>query len=357
MNNNDFQKHKTGDKVKWVLTLIAFILVGITFAGMILGYIKLPEVKREAKAETVAENSVGQVAATEISFYSGKARLLNSELRSGEPVCVSQTVTAIITPNTVSDKYVTWEIAWAPDAPLKDADISEYLEVTEESQGNLTATVNCYKAFRGSKAILTCTTRQGNKQGTCEVVYEGVPSSMSINSPTNAETFNLGKDTVDLLLVGQAYSLNLSLDNEFHDAGNGFDDYVVTISGVGTVTCGFFSRSARGAGWGSHDNVVSFDSIANEFVNVSVDNGTVSIDVTKSLYDYYESSSTHYVEGNGETTTYTNKLYSLNVDADGNLPYFIMTVRHRTLGYSAQYRFFITEEIESVRMNKQTITF
>ena len=255
------------------------------------------------------------------------------------------------------DKYVTWSVAWANDAPLKDKNISDYIKVTDESQGNLTATVNCYKSFKGSKAILTCTTRQGGKTGTVNIVYEGVPSSMVINAPSGVTKYNLGKDSVDLLYVGKTYSLNLAMDNIFHSVGSNFNDFTVTVTGVGSVTCGTYSQSKRGAGWSSHSNIVEFSKIAKEFVTTSTSGNTLSINVTKSLYDYYESKETKVVEGNGETTTYTNKLYSLNTDDNGNKPYFIVKVQHKTLGFSAEYKFFIGEEVSKVTASKATITF
>ena len=55
--------------------------------------------------------------------------------------------------------------------------------------------------------------------------------------------------------------------------------------------------------------------------------------------------------------TYTNKLYSINTDSDGNKPYFLVTVKHKTLGFSAQYKFFIGEEVSKVSPSKTTITF
>ena len=129
------------------------------------------------------------------------------------------------------------------------------------------------------------------------------------------------------------------------------------VTGVGSITCGSYSQSGRGAGWSSHSNIVDFNKIAKEFVTCSTSGNTLSINVTKSLYDYYESKETKIVEGNGETTTYTNKLYSINTDSDGNKPYFLVTVKHKTLGFSAQYKFFIGEEVSKVSPSKPTITF
>ena len=180
---------------------------------------------------------------------------------------------------------------------------------------------------------------------------------MEINSPSGISKTNIGAMNVDMLYVGSNYNLSLALDNIFHDVGTNFSDFTVTVSGVGSVTCGKFVRSPRGQGWNNHDTIVDFSTIASNFITASVTNYTLNLNVTKSLYDYCESEETHYVEGNGQTTTYTNKLYSLNIDSDGNKPYFLITVRHNTLGFSAQYKCFIGEAVNNVQLNKSTITF
>lgn len=347
------------EKFKWIAVFTALILL---FAGVITSLAiaignKPVEVKTEGQDVSAATEDNSMVLLTMGNATIFRAAPEVSKGDTPEQVYVSQTVTATITPSTVVDKYVTWSVAWANDAPLKDKNISDYIKVTDDSQGNLTATVNCYKSFKGSKAILTCTTRQGGKTGTVNIVYEGVPSSMSITAPTGVTKYNLGKDSVDLLYVGKSYSLNLAMDNIFHSVGSNYNDFTVTVTGVGSVTCGSYSQSGRGAGWSSHSNIVDFNKIAKEFVTCSTSGNTLSINVTKSLYDYYESKETKIVEGNGETTTYTNKLYSINTDSDGNKPYFLVTVKHKTLGFSAQYKFFIGEEVSKVTPSKTTITF
>ena len=349
------------NKIKWIAVFTAIVLL---FAGAISSLvIAIGNKPVEAKPDSRTEDNATATNDNPMVLLSmGRATVLaapeiGSTVDTTESAYVSQTVTATITPSTVVDKYVTWSIAWAADAPLKSSNISDYIKITDESQGNLTATVNCYKAFKGSKAILTCTTRQGNKTATIDVVYEGVPSSMTINSPSGVTKYNLGKDSVDLLYVGSTYSLNLAMDNIFHSVGSNFNDFTVTVTGVGSVTCGTYSQSKRGAGWSSHSNIVEFSKIAKEFVTTSTSGNTLSINVTKSLYDYYESSETKIVEGNGETTTYTNKLYSLNTDDNGNKPFFIVKVQHKTLGFSAEYKFFIGEEVSKITPSKATLTF
>lgn len=264
----EFNQHKKSDAVKWIIafTLIIVLMAGVVVA-LILSLDKPTPIKPQENG-TQQESSDESNAAVVLTL--GQPRLMSVKspalAADNTQQYVSQTVTATITPSTVVDKYVTWSVAWANDAPLKDKNISDYIKVTDDSQGNLTATVNCYKSFKGSKAILTCTTRQGGKTGTVNIVYEGVPSSMSITAPTGVTKYNLGKDSVDLLYVGKSYSLNLAMDNIFHSVGSNFNDFTVTVTGVGSVTCGSYSQSGRGAGWSSHSNVVDFNKIAKEFV-------------------------------------------------------------------------------------------
>ena len=365
------------ESIKWVALFVAIVLL---FAGvgtslyMIFGHKTAEPVQQEQPAEQPTETEEAETTSLMVSnvqeqgiklaFASYEVKpLLAAPVHSGGEndrsgaECVTQTVTATITPSTVVDKYVTWSVAWDSSAALKNQDISQYVTVTQDEEGSLTAQINCFKSFKGSKIILTCTTRQGGKKATAEVQFQGAPSSMEINSPSGVSKTNIGAMNVDMLYVGSSYSLNLALDNIFHDVGTNFSDFTVTVSGVGSVTCGKFVRSPRGQGWNNHDTIVDFSTIASNFITASVTNYTLTLNVTKSLYDYYESEETHYVEGNGQTTTYTNKLYSLNTDNDGNKPYFLITVRHNTLGFSAQYKCFIGEAVSNVQLTNSTITF
>ena len=134
LNNNSKSRFNF---IALILSIFLLFAAVVSFSGATAG-----NISTSAKASETDS----------VELYAGAKTVVNTDLRGGQETFVSQTVTATISPSTVADKYVTWSLAWASDAPLKDADISEYLEVTEESQGELTATINCYKAFRNSKA-------------------------------------------------------------------------------------------------------------------------------------------------------------------------------------------------------------
>ena len=314
------------EKFKWIAVFTALILL---FAGVISA---LAIAIGNKPAEVKPDGQENVSAATEnnpaVILTMGQATLMGVKRAPDigvienptEQVYVSQTVTATINPSTVVDKYVTWSVAWASDAPLKDKDISEYIKVTDESQGNLTATINCYKSFKGSKAILTCTTRQGGKTGTVDIVYEGVPSSMVINAPSGVTKYNLGKDSVDLLYAGKTYSLNLAIDNVFHDVGTKFNDFDVTVTGVGTVQWADYVINPRGTGFNiDYSNIptMALDSMKSKLVSATVENGVLKIEAKDSYFNYYEAFNVNETYG-GANGTYTKHYYASVKDSDGN---------------------------------------
>ena len=351
-------------RIKWIAVFTAIVLL---FAGVISSLViaignKLVEAKPDSQTEAnvnATDNSPRILLSMGNVVVHSVPEKTADDGTTESTAYVSQTVTATITPATVVDKYVTWSIAWAADAPLKSNNISDYIKITDESQGNLTATVNCYKAFRGSKAVLTCTTRQDNKTATIDVVYGGVPSSMTIDSPSNVTKYNLGKDSVDQLYAGKTYSLNLALDNIFHSAGDKFNDFEVTVKGIGSVQWADYVENPRGKGFNidySDIPTMTLDSMKGKLVSATVEGGTLKIEAKDSYLNYYETFTPSESYG-GSYGTWSKHYYASVKDADGNNPYFLITVKHKTLGFSAQYKFFIGEEVSKVTTNKTTLTF
>ena len=60
--SNELYEHKRSDTVKWILTLLAFILVGVMLAGIILGWFEREE---ETPADPAGETDLaGQTTDT-----------------------------------------------------------------------------------------------------------------------------------------------------------------------------------------------------------------------------------------------------------------------------------------------------
>jgi len=353
----NLHKHIKKDTAKWIVVFIAILLILATSTAslvMCIGQIKPDEKGVETVESVEPVLGIESVEENGIILTMGEAIAVTA---ADSTNYVSQYVTAIITPESVADKYVTWSVKWADNAALKTKSVSEYIQIDESTQGALMVKINCYKSFRGSNIILECVTRQGSKKATCTITYDGKPTSMTVASPSGVTKFNLGKDSVDTLYSGQSYTCKLNLDNIFHDAGTSYNDFTASVQGVGNITTGTFSRSPRGQGWMNYDTTVALDSIKSKLISVSCSGGYLVITAKGSYMAYYESSETKIVEGNGETTTWKNKYYASQKDSNGNNPYFIITVSHRTLGFSAQYKCYIADAVESVSLSNTTIKF
>lgn len=95
----------------------------------------------------------------------------------------SVTVTATITPSTATNKKVNWSLAWknASSSWASGKTVTDYVTVTPDSDGSLTATVKAVKAF-SEQIILTCTSRDDiNVKSTCTIDYSKKIESISVS--------------------------------------------------------------------------------------------------------------------------------------------------------------------------------
>ncbi len=330
----------------------------VTGATIVTDCFGLLRQNTDNRIELPADNAMMQVGEHDgINLFMGKAVAVAATNESS--AYVSQRIMAVLNPTSVLDKYVTWSLSWATGATLSNNAISDYVRVTDDSQGALIATVNAYKSFRGSDIILTCTSRQDNKTATCTIIYDGVPSSVSIGKPANVGSYNLGAETVDLLYAGKTYTAALTMDNIFHDVGTDYNDFTVSVTGVGKIACQLWLENARGAIWDLSKPIteITLDSIKNDLISASVTGNTLRIEAKKPYMAYYSSTEQKSVEGNGMTTFFYDKYKYSVTDSDGNAPYFLVTVSHKTLGFSSTYKLLIGESVESITLGKNEMKF
>ena len=192
MSNNELYEHKRSDTVKWVLTLFAFILVGVMLAGIILGWFDKkdePPAEEEQQTEEGGELVVNDGINDGVSLMSEKISPADFEAYGVSPLAESaQTVTATIQPSDALNKAVDWSVAWA-NASSAWADgktVTDYVTVTPTADGALTATAECLQAF-GEQIIITATGRDNSSaKGTCTVDYSqrylGTETYISFNN-------------------------------------------------------------------------------------------------------------------------------------------------------------------------------
>ena len=116
---------------------------------------------------------------------------MNSAAVTAANGSVSKTLTAYVYPEDAKNKAVDWTIEWMDTEETKD--ISEYLTLTPDSDGSATARLTCLQAFDG-EALVTVTSREGAFFDTCQVLFVGNPTTLSVDCDNLTEkTGSFGK--------------------------------------------------------------------------------------------------------------------------------------------------------------------
>lgn len=248
---------------------------------------------------------------------------------------VEETVTAILTPSTVANKAVDWSIEWADNAPLKNSAISDYLTVTPDSDGSLTAKVRCYKSFRGSSAVLSVTTRIGEVKGSCSISFVGKPATGNLNLDNYDLKCTRGNLTdVIVLYVDSQYHFYFNFDNIFHDVGTGLvSGYQCSVEFVGSAYYKQVSSSSK-------QDISRFSS---ECLSYQVGENSVTLR-PKSRYEDCKLSN-------------MSKWSEDVVDNDGNLPYIKVTISANEGQFSQTFNIYIDVLVDEVNVDKTDISF
>ena len=233
--------------------------------------------KQDSNQEQQDPEQPGQPSEGEQVESTARVMLMSGATVASENGSVSKTLTATITPASAENKKVNWSVSWADDAALKDKNISEYITVTPASDGALTATVTCKKAFRGSMAIVKVVTRDGGYTATCTVAYEGKPTSMSINSGASGKANYLGSN-----------SYTVALENVFGDLGESFYNSISVKSYIWGGT--YYGGDCTNGTW-SNFGTLNISDLKNmeEYISVSYSNKKLTVSNIKSLIGAYSS--------------------------------------------------------------------
>lgn len=258
---SDLYNHVRSDKVKWVLTLFAFIVVAVMLAGIICGWFEKKEVTEEQSHETAMDGGmvVGNAQSGGVALMS--ARIMSAEYEDygvNAMADTAYTLTATIEPSDATNKAVTYTAAWknANSTWANGKTVAEYVTVQQESEGSLRAMVTCLKAF-GEQVIITCTVTDNiDLKATCTVDYLRKPLGANLNiAVTGAHS---GSAEWNFNYANQ----NASVDFPLLKNVSSFDqDWVfgwcnVSPSG-GTGTCGNYDFSEVYSDTYTIDNSVS----------------------------------------------------------------------------------------------------
>ena len=127
--SNELYEHKRSDTIKWVLTLLAFILVGVMLAGIILGWFEKKEespVEEEQTEQAAVIDGEGNamdadtVYAMPEAMSFSVASLAQARAQFNEPSGTTITsdesvdvrIEAYVRPDDAANKKVDFSVSW-----------------------------------------------------------------------------------------------------------------------------------------------------------------------------------------------------------------------------------------------------
>ena len=261
----------------------------------------------QAKPVKIAKLSM---ASTIISSHAGSVNANQT---------VSKKIQAIIEPSTAKNASVDWSVEWGEK---QNGEVTDYLTVTPDSDGSLSATVTCKQPFSG-EIVVVCVTRQGKYVATCTVTYAGQPTEITLTGSTQ-ET-----DGAYRFGIGNTYEYAVEMSNPFGAVGEKFNDISVSVTGVGQVVLGYmehFKSSGKDVWYDASNETAEYDSLKDALISASYDSGTLTIKTLSAVEDFYRG--TGRMDG-GRTIFYEGKFRSYVTEC-----YFNVTLTERNSGCS-----------------------
>ena len=390
MSNNELYEHKRSDTVKWVLTLFAFIFVGVMLAGIILGWFdkkEEPPAEEEQTEQAAVIDGDGNAMDEDIVYpmpekMSFSAAAFAQPLAQfGEPSGTTVTspqsvdvrIEAYVYPESAANKAVDFSVAWG-NAPTHGSEqVSNYLTVTPDSDGSTTATVSCKKSFGDDTIIITVTTREGGYTATCTVTFTGIASGIEITGSTATKKSTSERGEYYELGTSKTYTFNIGLTNAFNDAAGNLS--VTEIGGEGNMYFG--SRYSNDGGYYNYEDVYqkNIGELADKFITSATISGTtLTIKTGSSVlenyyseyaydeWDYYYAKDAFLVELDdywnikGPSDTFYNDNSKYNAQNIGSC-YFYVTVKDNVSGLSETVRLWLVSSVSGVSLSETELEF
>lgn len=391
MSNNELYEHKRSDTVKWVLTLFAFILVGVMLAGVILGWFdkkEEPPAEEEQTEQAAIVDGEGNAMDEDIVYpmpekMSFSAAAFAQPLAQfGEPSGTTVTspqsvdvrIEAYVYPESAANKTVDFSVAWG-NAPTHGSEqVSNYLTVTPDSDGSTTATVSCKKSFGDDTIIITVTTREGGYTATCTVSFTGIASGIEITSSTATKKSTSERGEYYEFGTSKTYTFDIGLTNAFDEAAGNLS--VTEIGGEGNMYFG--NGSYNDGGYINFTDMVqkSIGEFADDFItSATISGNTLTVKTgSKILENYYSSygpdeyfiTDIYYdryvVEMNDDwsikasSDTFRNQNAKYNAENIGSC-YFYVTVKDSISGLTETVRLWLVSSVNGVALSQTELEF
>lgn len=190
MSYNELYEHKRSDTVKWLLTLIAFIVVGVMLAGILCGWFEKKETEEEQAGVPAYSFIVGNSEGNRMSLTSVRNSAVTGE---------SVTITAMVEPdNEAENTGVDWTATWknAGSVWASGKSVSDYVTLTpggEDYAASKSVTLENLQPF-AEQIVVKATARDDPEiTATCTADYAQKPVNFSLSF--GEVSCNFGGDT------------------------------------------------------------------------------------------------------------------------------------------------------------------
>ena len=265
---------------------------------------------------------------------------------------VSKTLTAYVYPEDAKNKAVDWTIEWLDTEETKD--ISDYLTLVPDSDGSATAQLTCLQAFDG-EALVTVTSREGAFFDTCQVLFVGNPTTLSVDCDNLTEkTGSFGKYYE--IGASNTYTFDITPGNVFGTVGAECN-YTFEVKGHGSfkTQTQYYYTVNDGKTWeeGTEKtvNIADVTTVSKYEPSVfdwSVSGNKLTVNVNCTLESYYTSS-----VRNGNMITYENRFREYT---DDNW-YYEVIVTETNSGISTSFKVRPVKTVTNVVLADDIVTF
>lgn len=219
---------------------------------------------------------------------------------------MAYTLTAVVSPSDAVDKSVDWSV---------EGEDASALTISPTSDGALTATVTCNRRFSGTLYIV-CTSRNSCVSARCSVIFKGIPSAFNISTsiPQDGEYYAVA--------AKGSFTVDLSLDNEWHDVGAEYSDYEMSVTKYGSFNVAQFIFPT-GVDLSTMKTVT-----LNGFVNIGDD---------KELINFSLSGSSVTVKVNYHlSAAFSDDMYKYQSEVEKC--YYLVTVKEKVSGVTTSFK-------------------
>lgn len=210
--SNELQQHKKSDKIKWIATALAVVILGIgVTASLTQGFKNWNpygwfDNKQEQPAVSTETSDSGGAVIEESTGNGVKltTRMLTSAEYDDYGVSPqaenAHTLTATITPANATYKELKWAASWTTSSVwATDKTVSDYITVTPSSD-TLSAVVECKAPFAAQVQITVSYVHDSSINAACTVDYlqkyqDAFTGYIALDNSANKANFSSSADT------------------------------------------------------------------------------------------------------------------------------------------------------------------